>query len=187
MKKARLLIFLIFTIQSTVSRAQDENTIFGDIELGKPLKLEKCIKEYDLYSGTKNNCYALGIDGNYLRFPNQERPKWLQWGKYAEYAVVIKIFNEQVGAVEMTTSGLAVQNDVLQTLIGKYGEPDTNKLIEKTNGYGAKMSSIEASWRKETILVYFSGITSVNSGRVIISTKDYLAYTKSKEVKKREL
>jgi hypothetical protein len=184
MKAIKCILFLFSTLIFSSAQAQDESVIFGDVELGKPLRVEKCLKKYDLYSSTKNNCID---DFNNLHFPTDERPKWLQWGRYANYSVEVKMFNDVVGAVEMTTSGSSVQNEVLQILTNKYGKPDLNQLSEKSNAYGAKMNSIEASWNKNNLLVYFSGVTAVNSGRITISTKEYIDYVKSKEVKKKEL
>ena len=186
MKLTRALILLTLIVNTSIAQVKDEDIIFGDVELGKSLKIEKCTAKDELYSSSKNNCYD-ELGEYYLHFPSQERPIWLQWGRYAPYAVQIKLFNEIVGSVVMTTSGVTVQNEVLRILTNKYGNPEVNKTTEKSNAYGAKMNSIEATWTKNNIVISFSGVDSANSGHVEISTKDYLAYMKSKEVKKKEL
>lgn len=67
----------------------------------------------------------------------------------------------------ITTKGLSHQESAAASLRDKFGEPTTSEVAELTNGYGAKFTSIEMTWKTDTYHVMFSGISGPPSEGVI--------------------
>ena len=183
MLRKSIIGFFLLNVFSAVAIAQDISSIFGVVELGKPLNIEKCIKKNSYQ--IKKSC----IDewGN-LQIPENERPKWLNDEKYRDDAIRVKINNEVCVGVNVITSGLEVQYEVLKILEKKYGKSEVNELIEKTNAYGAKIKSIFAIWSNEKVGIAFEGVTKdINAGLITINTNEYIEEMQSIESKKKEL
>lgn len=97
-----------------------------------------CYKRRDQFAGTAElpANESLTID-----FPMSALPEGAKWDSV--YATII---DGKVQGIGFMTYGLSNQSVLLDQLRGKFGEPTTNKVVSKQNGYGAKFESIEAEW-----------------------------------------
>lgn len=72
--------------------------------------------------------------------------------------------------IEIDTAGRAFQDDIYKLLVAKFGTPTSRRSTQKSNLFGAKISSIEATWRQPKLRVTFSGVTNNIEWGVIRAT-----------------
>lgn len=180
----QLILIAAFLASSSVTQDKPALSIFG-MTIMQPISLPECaadVKAVDKYRKAKAKypgmpflhypydvnrvgpCYKRDdkfagnttppVDENLtIDFPMSALPEGAKWDSV--YAVIIE---GKVQSIGFMTYGMDSQGLVMDQLRGKFGEPMTNKIVSKQNGYGAKFESIEASWNFGSgVMLVFEG------------------------------
>lgn len=171
------VMLTIFAGLVTGSRANAAETAFG-IPLGAPFTISECKKDKFGYSGvTDQLCFerltnkkdsAAIVNGTVrLRFPLKESPEIVKGG-----VIIAQIIDGNIEGTGFNTWGIRNQDEVLNALKAKYGEPSVLEPSTVQTAAGASFQMIKAVWNTDAIDVTFQGTTSsIDSGLVNIDTK----------------
>ena len=156
----------IFSLLSSSAFAQKETTLFGEITIGKPLSIPQCKKSYESEDimcfvklsdpGTVSLSFATNESPDYMRFPPS-----------------IFISNNVVIGINFVTNGVIGQSDVFQSLVKKFGQPNSKAIGKVSTVAGVSHDSINAEWQTPELKVLFSGVTKASVyGLVIIGNPE---------------
>ncbi|MDD2463823.1 MAG: zinc-ribbon domain-containing protein [Desulfobulbus sp.] len=80
-------------------------------------------------------------------------------------SLYVRIYDGNVEGFRFYLDGRKYEQDALSALIKKWGKPNSYRDVKLVNGFGAKFSSFEASWKIGDILCFFAKAT--NSKRYV--------------------
>lgn len=178
-------LFLANILTISISCYAQENIAYG-IAIDAPLSLSECPRMESagmvIYKSSKEPCLQnlfpkagvpLNLDsGLTVVFPVGQTPYGSSWNQ-----VGLVVLEGRVAALTISTTGATSQNQLFESLVAKYGPPNTKQSISLQNAYGAKVESIVAEWDKgENLQVNFFGIIGrADSGQLLIGTRAGLA------------
>lgn len=122
-----------------------------------------CYKRRDQFAGMTEGPANESLT---IHFPMSAPPEGAKWDSV--YATII---DGKVQGIGFMTYGLSSQSLVMDQLRGKFGEPTTNKVVAKQNGYGAKFDSIEAAWSLTGGTMLFFESTGMRTDYGIVSLR----------------
>jgi hypothetical protein len=179
------VILALMTSSGTGQVKQTDNTVFGN-HLGEKFSVPECArlklgKSYVYKESDTVPCFERVLirgelpreinpvlnDTVMILFPLNQSPKIISGRKIT--ALVIDSNLEGVG---FSTLGLQTQDQTLEALRDKYGDPTSITELKKQNAFGASFDSHFAVWTFTNITVVFHGTTDrVDSGLVTADTK----------------
>jgi len=151
--------------------------VFG-LQLGEKFSLSECAKDgmgYDLitnrlcferYPTKENENTPIDNATVLIRFPLSAKPEMLK-----DTAVAATLIEGKLEGLSFNTFGVSTQDEDLDRLKTKYGEPGDTKPLKVQNRFGASFNSVIAIWTLANLHVSFaSAVTTLDEGLVIVDT-----------------
>jgi len=160
-----------------------DSTVFG-LHLGEKLSLPECthLKKSTLYLENDGVvCFERSIaawekskwsspvfdETVMILFPFGRKPALA-----SKYKIVGQVVEGNLESIGFNTSGITAQEQTLEGLTAKYGDPTKTVNETKQNAFGARFDSHVAVWEFDNLTVIFQGTTDrIDSGLVNIDTR----------------
>jgi hypothetical protein len=187
--KQKIIVPIIFASVTTaalyaVAADSIDHTVFG-VELGKPLTVAECPRSTNFTTGydhflakregicaERKASYKTGWGATEINvyFPLAESPNFVKHGQFGVGTIEGNVEN-----IVFSTSGLNMQDVVLEKLKEKYGSPTRLENFQVKNRMNATFQTFKATWIFSDFVVTFKGVTdTLDDGEVEASTLTYL-------------
>lgn len=185
-----LMVFCLsfaFALQATAQTNSPDSSVFG-IPLAVPITVPECARDKDRYEiFPKNVCYKRWTVYTYnkkydsknpapplgngeslmISFPYAEKPSIMSGSD-----MMATVLDGKIEGVGFNTYGISSDDEALEKLSAKYGEPKSLIKNKVQNRMGASYDAFVAFWEFPDLFVTFESVaTSLDSGLVNISTK----------------
>lgn len=184
-----LVLSFLFLLMFCSNALAVDMTVFG-LTVGGKLSIAECERTKYGYNYSKTVCferfskYVSGVDvystepinneNIVVKFPFSDSPRIVKGS-----SVSAIILDGKLEGVSFATSGISDADDVLTTLKEKYGKPLSYIPRKVQNRMGASFDAFIAGWTFDNLDVsFFSVMTTLDSGEVIIDTKKGGAWRK---------
>jgi hypothetical protein len=176
-----------FASQAMAQSNSTDSSVFG-IPLAVPITIPECAKDKDRYEVLlKNVCYQRWTVYTYgkkydsknpaptlgngeslmISFPYSEKPSIMKG-----FEMMATVLDGKIEGVGFNTYGISSDDEALEKLKAKYGEPKSLIKNKVQNRMGASYDAFVAFWEFPDLYVTFESVaTSLDSGLVNISTK----------------
>jgi hypothetical protein len=115
--------------------AQEGQSLYGDINFGRPMTVKTCGKGALGRSDTGESCVKKSMNDYWYFFPVKEMPEYLASDGSN---VLIKTIDGDVGSVTLYTGGLSKQGLAYLALSIKYGKPTREKTSQQSTVNGKR-------------------------------------------------
>lgn len=183
----RLFIVILLVLLPSFAYASPDNSVFG-IKIGEPFSIPDCepgdvIASKKLCAITSKSIKtAWGTTDIEISFPDKDKPDFLK-----ALTLSVSILDGKVESVSFATNGNEYQNEVLKTLVAKYGKPKKLKKISVRNSFNTTYIKYSAVWSFAAFTVTFEGIDDeLDWGNVEVSSNKYRKLLKEWEKKSDE-
>ena len=169
----------VLALIALLSSSALADSFFG-IEIGQPFVLRDCIRE-DLEMG-KNV-----MQGLCTRRKDATRHPWgavtytistpfgmttPPWG-WKAYGFSVTEWDGKVVQISVATFGYDWQDAAARDLSARFGTPSSVKKVPLQNMFGARITGIRATWKKQGYEVVFAGVNGeMDSGLITISASE---------------